>query len=396
MRNQPIFQSTGNRWIDLEIQRIEKMKILYVTTISNTLNAFLTSHIEELTKVGHVVDIACKIEQPLNQNLLKTTRNFFEIQFNRSPRKNNFLGLIRQIRKLVLQEEYDIVHTHTPIASAVVRLACKGIEKTKVFYTAHGFHFLKGGPLFNWLTYYPIEKILSRYTDTLITINKEDYSIAQRKFKMKRLYLIPGVGVDLEKFCPVSVDEKKVIKKQLGLEVDKKYLICIGELNTNKNQILLINMMEAISKQRKDLVLLLVGSGQLELHLQQLVIEKGLEQFVQFLGFRKDVADLLRASDLALSSSKREGLPVNLIEAMATGLPLIVTNCRGSRDLVEESDNGRIFPSEDSEENATCVLTVLDNDEQYEYYSSHSRQGCIKYSSNNIHKEMRKIYLNFP
>ncbi|HGF1449277.1 TPA: glycosyltransferase family 4 protein [Streptococcus suis] len=370
------------------------MKILYVTTISNTLNAFLTPHIEELTKVGHVVDIACKIEQPLNQNLLKSTRNFIEIQFNRSPRKNNFLGLIRQIRKLVLKEEYDIVHTHTPVASAVVRLACKGIEKTKVFYTAHGFHFLKGGPLFNWLTYYPIEKFLSRYTDTLITINNEDFSIAQRKFKMKHLYLINGVGVDLEKFHPVSVDEKLVIKKRLGLEVDKKYLICIGELNTNKNQILLINMMEAISKQREDLVLLLVGSGQLENKLQQLVIDKGLEQFIQLLGYRKDIADLLRASDLALSSSKREGLPVNLIEAMATGLPLIVTDCRGNRDLVEDGKNGFIVNSNSINELIRITQEILNCKKQYELMSEMCLSESNKFSLRQICDVILQIYLN--
>lgn len=368
------------------------MKILYVTTISNTLNAFLTPHIEELTKVGHVVDIACKIEQPLNQNLLKSTRNFIEIQFNRSPRKNNFLGLIRQIRKLVLKEEYDIVHTHTPVASAVVRLACKGIEKTKVFYTAHGFHFLKGGPLFNWLTYYPIEKFLSRYTDTLITINNEDFSIAQRKFKMKHLYLINGVGVDLEKFHPVSVDEKLVIKKRLGLEVDKKYLICIGELNTNKNQILLINMMEAISKQREDLVLLLVGSGQLENKLQQLVIDKGLEQFIQLLGYRKDIADLLRASDLALSSSKREGLPVNLIEAMATGLPLIVTDCRGNRDLVENNRNGFIVPINDELAFVNSIIEILEDKQLMDQMSKESQKMVKKFDKGLVESSILETY----
>ncbi|HFI0258783.1 TPA: glycosyltransferase, partial [Streptococcus suis] len=160
------------------------MKILYVTTISNTLNSFLVPHIDELKKAGHTVDIACKLEQPLSQELINNTREFFELQFNRSLIKNDFVALIQQVRQLVRQEEYDIVHTHTPIASAVVRLACRGLENTKVFYTAHGFHFLKGGPLLNWLLYYPIEKILSRYTDTLITINIEDYTIAQNKFRM--------------------------------------------------------------------------------------------------------------------------------------------------------------------------------------------------------------------
>ncbi|HFI0791442.1 TPA: glycosyltransferase family 4 protein [Streptococcus suis] len=368
------------------------MKILYVTTISNTLNAFLVSHIEELKKAGHTVDIACKVDQPLSQELLRNTRKFFELQFNRSPRKNNFFDLIRQVRKLVWQEEYDIVHTHTPIASAVVRMACRDIAETRIFYTAHGFHFLKGGPLFNWLIYYPIEKLLSRYTDTLITINQEDYLIAQKKFKMRNLHLIHGVGVDLGKFYPVSADKKKAIKKQLGLAEDKKYLICIGELNTNKNQILLINMMKLISRQREDVVLLLVGSGDLENHLKQKVKEMKLEQFVKFLGYRNDIADLLRASDLALSSSKREGLPVNLIESMATALPLIVTNCRGNRDLVEDGTNGYIIDSDSVDELLKKVQYVLNCKEEYIKMSSSSLSDSKKFESKKMCKAIVDIY----
>ncbi|HEM5219132.1 TPA: glycosyltransferase family 4 protein [Streptococcus suis] len=369
------------------------MKILYVTTISNTLNAFLVSHIQELVNAGHKVDIACKVEKPLSDALLENTRNFYELEFNRSPRKNNFLRLIKQVRQLVCQEEYDIVHTHTPIASAVVRLACKGIEKTRVFYTAHGFHFLKGGPLFSWLIYYPIEKILSRYTDTLITINKEDYSIAKKKFKMKHLHLVPGVGVDLEKFYPVSSDEKLAIKKQLGLETDKKYLICIGELNINKNQILLIKMMEILCKEREDIVLLLVGSGHLERQLQQLVNQLNLERYVRFLGYRNDIADLLKASDIALSSSKREGLPVNLIEAMATGLPLIVTNCRGNRDLVQNFQNGFVLERSEQKNFSRFVTSLLDKPNHHRRMYKNNLNLVSSYSISKIMSMMEKIYI---
>ncbi|HFI0190981.1 glycosyltransferase family 4 protein [Streptococcus suis] len=369
------------------------MKILYVTTISNTLNSFLVPHIDELKKAGHTVDIACKLEQPLSQELINNTREFFELQFNRSLIKNDFVALIQQVRQLVRQEEYDIVHTHTPIASAVVRLACRGLENTKVFYTAHGFHFLKGGPLLNWLLYYPIEKILSRYTDTLITINIEDYTIAQNKFRMKHLQLLPGVGIDLEKFYPASAEEKKIVRQKLGLEQDKRYLICIGELNANKNQQILVNMMESLCRQRNDAILLIVGSGPFESKLKQLVKEKKLGKNILFFGYRKDIPDLLKASDIALSSSKREGLPVNIIESMATGLPIIVTDCRGNRDLVTDGVNGYRILSMNLDTFVNKINYLMNNREEYIKFSKQSRVLSNKYSKDNICKELLKFYV---
>ncbi|MGV2998972.1 glycosyltransferase family 4 protein [Streptococcus suis] len=368
------------------------MKILYITTISNTLNAFLVPHIDELKKAGHTVDIACKLEQPLSQELKNNTREFFELQFNRSLIKNNFFGLVRQVRQLVRQEEYDIVHTHTPIASAVVRLACRGLENAKVFYTAHGFHFLKGGLLLNWLLYYPIEKILSRYTDTLITINYEDYAIAKKNFKMKNIFLLNGVGIDTERFHPINDEEKRKLKRTLGFDENKKYLIFVGELNANKNQAVLIEMMAQLSKKRRDLVLLLVGYGSHTDMYHQAVKEKHLEASVRLLGYRSDVPDLMKLSEIALSSSKREGLPVNLIEAMATGLPLIVSNCRGNRDLVETGKNGIVLKELTAEDFANAVELVIDDGELYKGMKLSSLERTKEYTIDVVNTRLMSIY----
>ncbi|HFU4116538.1 TPA: glycosyltransferase family 4 protein [Streptococcus suis] len=368
------------------------MKILYITTISNTLNAFLVPHIDELKKAGHTVDIACKLEQPLSQELINSTREFFELQFNRSLIKNDFFGLIRQVRQLVRQEEYDIVHTHTPIASAVVRFACKSILNTRIFYTAHGFHFLKGGPFLNWLIYYPIERILSSYTDTLITINHEDYAIAKKNFKMKNIFLLNGVGIDTERFHPINDEEKRKLKRTLGFDENKKYLIFVGELNANKNQAVLIEMMDQLSKKRRDLVLLLVGHGSHADMYHQAVKEKQLEASVRLLGYRSDVPDLMKLSEIALSSSKREGLPVNLIEAMATGLPLVVSNCRGNRDLVETGKNGIVLKELTAEDFANAVELVIDDGELYKGMKLSSLERIKEYTIDVVNTRLMSIY----
>lgn len=368
------------------------MKILYVTTISNTLNAFLIPHIEQLVEDGHTVDVACKLERPFEDNLLSLVGATYELPFSRSPLRNPYKQLIGQLRDIVKNGGYDIVHTHTPIASAIVRLACRNLPNVRVFYTAHGFHFLKGGPLFNWLTYYPIEKFLSRYTDTLITINHEDYAIAKKNFQMKHLYLVNGVGIDTEKFQPVNEEEKSELKRRLGFDANKKYLIFVGELNANKNQTVLIEMMEQLSKKRQDLVLLLVGHGVLADTYQQQVEEKQLGDFVHLLGYRSDIPDLMKISELALSSSKREGLPVNLIEAMATGLPLVVSNCRGNRDLVETGQNGIVLKEATAEAFADAIEQMIDDEELYQKMQVASMKNAKEYSLVQIKTQLKTIY----
>ncbi|WP_218143813.1 glycosyltransferase [Planococcus faecalis] len=150
------------------------MKILYVTTVSDTMGFFI-SHIKMLIEEGHTVDMACNIGKPLPTELLNLGCKAYNIEFQRSPFKNENLKAYKKLKALLFEKEYDIVHTHTPIASVFTRRACKRIKNVKVIYTAHGFHFYKNGPILNWLIYFPIEKWLAKYTDILVTINQEDY-----------------------------------------------------------------------------------------------------------------------------------------------------------------------------------------------------------------------------
>lgn len=209
------------------------MKILYVTTISNTVNAFLIPHIKMLINEGHKVDVAFNIEQELNPELKKLGCKIHQVPFQRSPLKIDNLRAYQLLKKIIIEEGYEIIHTHTPIASAIVRLVISNL-KVKVFYTVHGFHFYKGAPFLNWLMYYPIEKLLAKYTDVLITINNEDYERAKKEFKASAIEYIPGVGINLGKFSNLSIDSKQK-KKELGIAEDSFLVLSVGELNKNKN-----------------------------------------------------------------------------------------------------------------------------------------------------------------
>ena len=266
----------------------------------------------------------------------------FVVPFTRIPFRLSNITAYRQLKKIINQENYDIIHTHTPMGSVVTRLAARKARKngTKVIYTAHGFHFFKGAPLLNWLIYYPIERFMAHYTDTLITINQEDYTRAKKKFKTNVIYM-PGVGVDPKRFTPkMTAKQKLELRKSLGLKKDDFVMIYPAELNKNKNQTLLLHVLHEINKEDKSVHLLLAGKDNLNGYHKKLADKLGVAKNVHFLGYRSDIPQLLQMSDLSVSASHREGLPVHLIEAMFAGLPIVTTKCRGATELVEDSVNG--------------------------------------------------------
>lgn len=312
------------------------MKILYVTTVSNTINAFLIPHIKFLFEKGHQVDVACSIIQNIKDELLNLNVKVHEIPFSRKPYSLSNLRAHKLLKRLVKEEGYDIIHSHTPIASFVSRLITRKSLSVKRIYTAHGFHFYKGAPLLNWLIYYPIEKYLSKYTDVLITLNKEDYNLATKKMKAKENMLIHGVGIELEK--DNSNFKIEIKKKELSILPNKFVILSVGELNKNKNHQFVIKVLKKIKT--KEYVYLIVGEGPLKNNLKKLVLKNKLESNIKFLGYRYDVCDLYKISDLFIMPSKREGLPVAMLEAMSNSLRIVGTNIRGNKDILEEYEQG--------------------------------------------------------
>lgn len=320
------------------------MKILYVTTISNTVNTFLIPHIKMLIRQGHQVDVAFNFEQEVSTELIKMGCKIHKLELQRSPlNKGNFLSY-KYLHKIIKDEKYDLVHTHTPVASAVTRLACRKLKNVKVYYTAHGFHFYKGSPIQSWLIYYFIEKWLSKYTDVLITINKEDYQRARKLLNAKQVVYIPGVGLDTNKFSVVAED-KLSIREELGFSENDFVVLSIGELNKNKNHETVIRAIAKLNNPNTHYVI--CGEGILERYLVNVTKELGVEKQVHFLGFRKDIVEICKASDVFAFPSFREGLPVALMEAMATGLPVVCSNIRGNTDLIENDIGGYLVKPND-------------------------------------------------
>lgn len=363
-------------------------KVLYVTTVSRTVNAFLVPHIQMLLEEGYHVDIATSIDKPVDESLINRGVHVFNIPFARNPLHPGNLKAFNELIKIQGQKQYDIVHVHTPVASLFGRLLKLRYPKLKTIYTAHGYHFLKGGPKIGWLVYYPIERVMAKLTDVTITINQEDYDITVKKLKPKKVYLMNGVGLDLSYYKILPEEENQRKRQELGLATDDFVIIMIAELNENKNQIQLIKAMELLKDKYPNIKALLVGEGPKLEELQQEVNNRGLSQQIQFLGFRTDINELINVSNIGVLLSYREGLPRNLMELMACEKRVIVTKIRGNSDIVNSNRIGELIGICDYKGTAKTIERFYINQEE----NISLKSECSKYGVKNINKELKKIY----
>lgn len=334
-------------------------KIIFVANVDKEhICKFHIPTIKYFKSKGWIVDVACAG----NTDIPECDNRFYG-KWKRSPFRFGTITGTFQLRKILKKNNYDVLYCHTPVGGLVARLATIGLKKKPlVVYFAHGFHFYKGAPKKNWFTIYPIEKILSRRTDLLITLNQEDYELAKKKLSKKaKIILSPGIGVNFEK---LKLEDKEEIRNKYREEFnvnDKVVLTYVAELINNKNQNMLIKTLKRICEKRDDVVLLLVGPDHAEGYYQKLVKQLDLSDKVIFTGWRSDVGALLAMSDICVASSIREGLGINLVEAMYIGLPVVATDNRGHKAVIENDINGCIVPINDDESMANVVLELIEN-----------------------------------
>ena len=368
------------------------MKILYVSTISMTIHAFLIPHIEMLIEQGHKVDIACNMVTAADDRLIKLGCRYLNLDFQRAPLDKRNISAYKKLKRLIKDEQYDLVHTHTPVASFCVRLACMRQSAVKVFYTAHGFHFFKGAPMKNWLFYYPIERFLSRYTDELITINKEDYARAKKSLKAKSASYVPGVGIEMSNVTKNTNDEKTK-KSELGIAEEDIVIVSVGELNGNKNHSTVIR---AVAEMKlSDATYVICGEGELKAELLGLIDEYGLKDKVKLLGRRTDVFAILKIADIFVHPSFREGLPVALMEAMAAGLPCVVSNTRGNIDLIEDGAGGYVREPDDINGFASAICQIITDRQLADIMGRHNEEAVRAFDLSVVLLELSKIYENY-
>ncbi|OUM95715.1 MAG: glycosyl transferase [Thermobacillus sp. ZCTH02-B1] len=327
---------------------------------------------------------------------LPWTDRQFDVPFSRSPLKPVNIAAYRQLRRIIAEGGYQLIHCHTPTAGVLTRLAARGARRSgvRVLYTAHGFHFQSGGPKLNWLLFYPVERMLARLTDCLITINEEDFRLAaDRRFPAGRIVRVHGVGIDLERFRPADAERRRGMRRLLGYGMEDQLLFYAAEFNRNKNQRMLIEALALLKDDFPRARLLLAGDGPLRPACEELAARLGVRDRVDFLGYRPDIADWLPALDIAVASSFREGLPVNVLEAMACGLPVVATSNRGHRELVRPGRNGWLVPPGDARQMAGRIRDLLANPRERAAFGAAGRAiASSSYGLDTVMAELRAVY----
>lgn len=371
-------------------------KVLFIASVDFHFTSFHIPYIKYFQQQGIEVHIAAKSGERVKE-LEALGVIFHNVDFSRSPYSPKLFTAFFELKELMLKEKFDLVHVHTPVAAFLGRLAARSTKTEPVLYTAHGFHFYNGAPLVNWLIYYPMEKIAACWTHGLITINEEDYNRA-KGFKLKRkggLFFVHGVGLDLEDYFMPQNFDKAAQKEKMGFKKTDKILVCVGEFTKNKNQVQVIHALNEAVKINPDIHMLFVGRGEQEEALKRYVGELHLSNNIHFLGYRRDIPEILWAGDAFILTSKREGLPRAMMEAMAAGLPVIATDIRGNRDLISHGVEGYLVPIGDIKKTKEAILQVLKESEEVDNMKQNVKEKIKAYAIENTLQEMDKIYKTF-
>lgn len=339
------------------------------------------------------MDCASNLVEEFSEELTDLGVKFFEVPFTRNPLDFNNLKAFKKIKEIQKKNKYDIVHVHTPVASFVTRYALRNEKKLKIVYTCHGFHFYKDGPLINWILFYPLEKIAAKWTDTLVTINSEDYEIA-KGFTLRnngQVFEMHGVGIEKDKYVTENFD-KSEYRKKLGLNDDDFVILVLAELNKNKNHIQLIKAMNLLKDKYPNIKAIFAGNGPLEDDVKKQIKENELEDKISLLGWRNDVKELINSSDLVGLFSKREGLGKCLLEAMICGKCVIATNTRGPRELIEQDINGYMFEIDDIETTAKSIERIYLDKKLKSKFERNVVDTANRYLLDNVLQQLSCIY----
>ncbi len=370
-------------------------KVLFTATVVKShIMQFHIPYLKMLKEMGYETFVAAKNDYENPEDcVIPYCDHYIDIPFARNPLKPVNRRALKQLKELIGRENFDIIHTHTPVGAMLTRIAARDARKkgTRVIYTAHGLHFYKGAPAVNWLAYYPVEKHLSRDTDVLITINKEDYEFARTHMNASQTVRIPGVGIDTE-HLQYSEEKRQSMRRELGMENDF-ILLSVGELIKRKNHRVVLN---ALAKLKDDpvydrLQYLIAGDGILREELKKHAEELGITDRVHFLGYRRDIPELCSAADLFIFMSVQEGLPVALMEAMSCSMPVICTKIRGNTDLVEDGKNG-LFCDNDAQALADRIRYCINAPEELERMRPHARETALEYDLSETLEAVKKIY----
>ncbi|MFR5228411.1 MAG: glycosyltransferase [Blautia wexlerae] len=371
-------------------------KALIVTAFARFIKSFLTNDIKILQDMGYEVHCAANIHHAgaecMEKYFLDMNVTFHQIDFSSNkPISKETLLSYKEMKKLLKENYFDVIHTHTPIAGAITRYACKEQRKkgTTVIYTTHGFYFHKYSSKKTWLIFHTIEDFMSRYTDAIITINHEDYGNA-KSMHCNKVYYIPGVGVDTKKFENVEID-RNAYRKKLQINDDNLLILAVGELSHRKNHQVVIRALAEANL--PNAVFMICGNAMTSANTKEELEElaKKLSVDLRLMGLRDDIPQICKCADIGVMPSTREGLGLSGIEMLASGLPVVASNVHGIVDYIIDGEDGYLCSPDDDHAFSEAILKLKSEDKR-KSISSKCTNIARKFDKKYSYKKMREIY----
>lgn len=366
------------------------MRVLFVANIAKHIIRFHLPYLKWFQENGYETHVAAFGDDAIP---------YCDVQYNlpivRSPFSASNIKAYRQLKDIIAKNDFTIIHGHTPMGGFLARVCSVSARKngTKVFYTAHGFHFYKGAPLKNWLIYYPVEKFLANLTDAIITINHEDYdALTKFKFNCNYKFIIPGIGINVDKLKCTSEFNKSEFRLKNQLNENDFILIYLAEYVKGKNHMFIVEASKLLVQHIPELKILFAGRGILQNSVEEAITKNKLEKVIKILGFRTDIGDLISISDIGISSSVREGFGLNLAEEMFCGIPVVATINRGHKEIVTDKFNGLLFKQNDIEDFVNSIIRLYENRALRFEYSKNAIESVQKFRIDNSLSEMTNIY----
>ena len=376
-------------------------KILFIASTLSHIENFHLPYLEQFKKQGYIVHVMGK---PNNKSNIPYADKIIPISFEKSMFSvKNFIISVK-IANTIRFEDYDIINLHTALAAFFGRLGIMLCFKRPklVINTVHGYLFDDKSSFLKKTIMLLAEKFTKCVTDIIIVMNSLDYDIAKKhKLYKDNIYLINGMGINLSLFPPISSEDKLALREKYNYSKDDFLLIYVAEFSKRKNQKFLLNSIsKLINDGFRNIKLLLLGDGKLLDELKTYAQELNINNNVIFTGYTKDTCTYYQLSDICVSSSRSEGLPFNIMEAMSIGLPIVASNVKGHSDLVIPNGNGFLFEYDDINEFCEYIKTLYENKALQPQMGIRSEElskiyNIIKKDTGMFHKTMKHACIFF-
>lgn len=371
-------------------------KALMLAPMGSVHRRFNKANIDALHALGYKVELCANFEngdgpEIHNQEYVSECIKDGIITHSVSFARHSLSGSLKclpQLKKLLIDKQYDIVHTHTETGGLLLKLAHSAKGNSKFFYTPHGMSFWKGSGLKSQLVYKPLEKWICSGMDMNLGMNMEEVDYLKHWNKHTATY-VHGIGLNVERM-QTPIRTYNDVRSEFGLNVRDVLVSSIGELEDNKNHITVIRALAQLG--RSDFKYVVCGVGPNKDMLLAEAEHMGLKDNVILAGYRSDIPDVLNAADIFVFPSFHEGMPVSALEAMACGLPIICSEIRGNVDIIREGDNGYLFQPSDVETLARKLEYLLDDAEKRKVMGMKNKENVKDFSLESVTEELKRIY----